>query len=53
MGKKEKQAEDKELAEIDLAIGSLFISQPSGILSNVDTQSLVVLKSRKDSLLAH
>ena len=51
--KKKNTLRTKELAEIDLAIGSLLTSQPSGILSDADTQSLVVLKRRKDSLLAH
>ena len=51
--KKKNRLRTKELAEIDIAIVALLSSHPSGILSDVDTQSLVVLKSRKDSLLAH
>ena len=43
----------KEISEIDQAIFTLLSSQHSSILSKKETQSLVVLKRRKDSLLSH
>ena len=51
--KEKNRQRTKELAEINLAIVSLLSSHPSGILYVADTQSLVVLRSRKDSLLSH
>ena len=51
--KKKKSLRTKELAEIDQAIFTLLSSQLSIILSDKDTHSLIVLKSKKNSLLAH
>ena len=43
----------KEISEIDLAILTLLSSHHSGILTEEASSSLILLKSRKDSLLAH
>ena len=43
----------KEISEIDLAILTLLLSHHSGIHTEEATSSLLLLKARKDSLLAH
>ena len=43
----------KEISEIDLAILTLLSSHHFSILTKEATYSLLLLKSRKDSLLAH